>query len=40
MTFSDVTYEGVVCKMKDDSGKTVTAVSLLESDNSSVWCMK
>ncbi len=40
MTFSDITYEGVVCKMKDDSGKIVTAVSLLGSDNSSVWCVK
>lgn len=40
MTFSDVTYEGVVCNMKDDSGKTVTAVSLLGSDNSSMWCVK
>lgn len=40
ITFSDKTYQGVVCKMKDDSGKQVTALSLLGSDNSSVWCVK
>lgn len=40
MTFSDITYEGVVCRMQDDSRKTVIAVSLLGSDNSSVWCVK
>ena len=40
MTFFDVTYEGVVYNMKNDSGKTVTAVSLLGSDNSAVWCVK
>lgn len=38
--FPDVAYEGVICKMKDDNGKQVTVLSLLGSDNSSVWCVK
>ncbi|MGN1193909.1 MAG: glycoside hydrolase family 43 protein [Acutalibacteraceae bacterium] len=40
VAFSDVAYQGVVCKMKDDKGNTVTALSLLGDDNSSVWCVK
>lgn len=37
---SQTVYQGVACKMKDDNGKAVMAVSLLGDDNSSVWCVK
>lgn len=30
-------YQGVACTMKDDKDKSVTAISVIGSDNSSVW---
>lgn len=40
LTVGDVMYEGVICKMKDDNGKTVMAISALGNDNSSIWAVK
>lgn len=40
LTLHDKQYSGVVCVMKDDNGKEVTALSLVCGDNSTVWCVK
>lgn len=40
ITVNDKTYQGVACKMKDDNGKEVIAISAIGSDNSSIWCVK
>ncbi|MCM1486624.1 MAG: glycoside hydrolase family 43 protein [Faecalibacterium sp.] len=37
LMIGDITYEGVLCKMKDDNGKEVMALSAIGSDNSTVW---